>query len=128
MVRKASQMSELISLSPGCREEVLRRLHCVQGHTRGVSRMVNAGTNGLQVVHQLGALRGALNTIALLLLEDLLRTSLQDNLTMGEVKDRDKLLADLSSVCAPYMESLEPAEVSEGFLASEGEMLPIVKR
>ena len=121
-------MSELISLSPGCREEVLRRLHCVQGHTRGVSRMVNAGTDGLQVAHQLGALRGALNKIALLLLEDLLRTALQDNLTMGEAKNRDELLAELFSVCAPFMESLEPAGVSEGSLASEGEMLPIAKR
>jgi len=119
VVRKASQMSELISLSPECREEVLRRLHCVQGHLRGVSRMVDTGTDGLQVVHQLGALRGSLSKIALLLLEDLLRTALQDNLTMGEANDRDELLADLSSVCASYMKSLEPAGVSEGFLASE---------
>jgi len=121
-------MSELISLSPLFREEVLRRLHCVQGHLRGVSRMVDTGTDGLQVVHQLGALRGSLSKIALLLLEDLLRTALQDNLTMGEAKDRDELLAGLNSVFAPFLETLESSRESEGSLSSGREMLPSAKR
>lgn len=50
------------------RAEVLLRLRCVEGHLRGIVDMTEQGRPCVSVVHQIQAVRGALQQINTLLL------------------------------------------------------------
>lgn len=50
------------------REDVVRRLHTVQGHVAGLARMVEKGEDCPAILHQLAAIRSAVYKITELVL------------------------------------------------------------
>ena len=48
-------------------EELVRRLHKIEGQVRGITHMVETGERELEVLTQLAAVRGALDAVAIAL-------------------------------------------------------------
>ncbi|MFV1859132.1 MAG: metal-sensitive transcriptional regulator [Anaerolineales bacterium] len=81
-------------------EDVIRRLRCVEGHTRGVTRMVESGADCLAVVHQINAVRGALDKVGQLVIQEHLIGCIPDSFS-GEDSDlRGELVAELTDLIA----------------------------
>jgi DNA-binding FrmR family transcriptional regulator len=47
----------------GGQTELVRRLHCAEGHLRGIVAMIEGGADCRSVVHQIGAVQGALREV-----------------------------------------------------------------
>jgi DNA-binding FrmR family transcriptional regulator len=56
------------------RDEVLSRLQKIEGHVGGIARMVEDGRECEEVILQVGAVKAALNQVALIVFEDHLRS------------------------------------------------------
>jgi len=54
----------------GSREQVLRRLARMEGQVRGVSRMIERDEDCVDVLQQTAALRAAVDSVTMLLMED----------------------------------------------------------
>ncbi len=58
-------------------DEVDRRLRCIEGHVRGVRRMVGEDRPAIEVIQQLHAIQGSIQVIRKLLFKEHLATCLQ---------------------------------------------------
>ncbi len=74
------------------REKVLKRLARIEGHVRGVKRMVEEDTPCPDVLVQLAAIRAALNAAGRLILEDHMRGCMMKAAREG---DFDEAFRDL---------------------------------
>ncbi|MFO7532366.1 MAG: metal-sensitive transcriptional regulator [Candidatus Limnocylindrales bacterium] len=54
----------------GSREQVLRRLARMEGQVRGVARMIERDEDCMDVLQQTAALRAAVDSVSMLLMED----------------------------------------------------------
>ena len=54
----------------GSRDQVLRRLARMEGQVRGVARMIERDENCVDVLQQTAALRAAIDSVTMLLMED----------------------------------------------------------
>ena len=54
----------------GSREQVLRRLARMEGQVRGVARMIERDESCVDVLQQTAALRAAIDSVSMLLMED----------------------------------------------------------
>lgn len=54
----------------GSREQVLRRLARMEGQVRGVARMIERDESCVDILQQTAALRAALDSVTMLLMED----------------------------------------------------------
>lgn len=52
-----------------CKDEILRRLRCIEGHVGGIVRMVEAERTSLSILAQLRAVKGGLEKVTLSLLQ-----------------------------------------------------------
>jgi DNA-binding FrmR family transcriptional regulator len=64
-----------------------RRLRRIEGQVRGVQRMVEADTYCIDILTQITAINGALNKVAVALLEDHLAHCVADSITSGQDGD-----------------------------------------
>ncbi len=81
-------------------EDVIRRLRCVEGHTRGVTRMVESRADCLAVVRQIHAVQGALDKVAQLVLQEHLLTCIPDSFSREDPDLRGELVAELADLIA----------------------------
>ena len=81
-------------------EDVIRRLRCAEGHTRGVTRMVESGADCLAVVRQINAVQGALDKVAQLVLREHLLSCLPDSFSREDPDLRGELVAELADLIA----------------------------
>lgn len=65
------------------RDDVLRRLRRIEGQVRGLHRMVDGGTYCIDVLTQVSATTSALDSVALLLLDDHLSHCVADAIAEG---------------------------------------------
>jgi CsoR family transcriptional regulator, copper-sensing transcriptional repressor len=68
-------------------EAVLKRLARIEGHVRGVMRMVEEDTPCPDVLVQIAAVRSALNSVGQIILEDHLRSCMVKAVHDGEFED-----------------------------------------
>ncbi len=77
-------------------EEIVKRLHIVQGHVAGLARMVERGEGCTTVLHQLAAIRSAVYKITELVLviyaDDCLKVSQKREDTGSSAQELVKLL------------------------------------
>ena len=66
------------------RENVLKRLARIEGHVRGIKRMVEEDTPCPDVLVQIAAVRAALNNVGQIILEDHLRSCMVKAVHDGE--------------------------------------------
>jgi len=81
-------------------EDVIRRLRCVEGHTRGVTRMVESGADCLAVMRQINAVQGALDKVAQLTLKEHLTSCIPDSFSNEDPDFREDLVAELADLIA----------------------------
>ena len=77
------------------RAHVLNRLKSIDGHLRGVIRMVEDDTYCIDVIRQLQAVEGAIGRVTSLMLEDHLQTCVTSALRGDDADDRARVIGEL---------------------------------
>ncbi len=86
------------------RDAVLRRLRRVQGQVQGIERMVETDTYCIDVLTQISAATRALESVAVLLLEDHLGHCVREAITTGG-PEADEKVAEASAAVARLLRS-----------------------
>jgi len=79
------------------KDALIRRLHRIEGQVRGIERMVAEDRYCIDILTQVGAVKTALESLGLEILEDHVTHCVHDALTSGDAataaQKRDELLA-----------------------------------
>jgi CsoR family transcriptional regulator, copper-sensing transcriptional repressor len=76
----------------------LKRLKTVEGHIRGIERMVEEETYCIDVIRQIQAVQAALNKISTQILEEHLHSCLITAARDGDVDVRERMLKEIVDV------------------------------
>ena len=79
-------------------ENSLRRLKTVEGHLRGVIRMVEQDAYCIDVIRQIQAVEAALNKVSARILEDHLNSCVTTAIRGSDPKERERVLHEISEV------------------------------
>lgn len=80
------------------KRQVLRGLRVIEGHVRGVQRMIEAEAHCLEIIRQTTAIRGSLRRLNLLLLWEHLSTTTRAYLVSGDLAARRKAVDEILSL------------------------------
>jgi len=78
--------------------DLLTRLKRIEGQVKGVSRMVEEDTYCDKILHQISAIRAALDGVGKQVLENHLRGCLVDRIQAGEGEVVDELLVTIKTL------------------------------
>lgn len=78
--------------------DVMRRLKSVEGHVRGVQRMVEDGEYCIDIVNQITAIQRALKKVSGQLLDHHLHACVTDAMRGPDVAARERVLGELLEV------------------------------
>jgi len=81
-----------------CTTDIVRRLKSVEGHVRGVQRMVEEGAYCIDVVNQIVALQRALKRVSGLVLDQHLHSCVTHAIRSPDVDTREQVLGELLEV------------------------------
>ena len=76
----------------------IRRLKTIEGHIRGVQRMVNEDAYCIDVIQQINAIQSALNKISLSILDDHLNSCLISAVRGDDHSETEKVLKEIVDV------------------------------
>jgi DNA-binding FrmR family transcriptional regulator len=79
-------------------ESALTRLKNVEGHLRGVERMVEEEAYCIDVIRQIQAVQAALNKISAMILEEHLNSCLITAVRGENVDERERVLSEIADV------------------------------
>ncbi|HEU0294794.1 MAG TPA: metal-sensitive transcriptional regulator [Anaerolineales bacterium] len=79
-------------------ENTLRRLKTIEGHLRGVIRMVEEDTYCIDVIRQIQAVESALNKVSAHILEDHLNSCVITAIQGNDRKERERVLKEITEV------------------------------
>lgn len=79
-------------------EDVARRLKSVEGHVRGVQRMVEDGEYCIDIVNQITAIQRALKKVSGMLLDHHLHACVTDAMRGPDAAARERVLGELLEV------------------------------
>lgn len=82
-------------LNQEAKEEILNRLSCIEGHIRGIEKMVDGDSRSLEVVQQMDAVQGALEKINSLVVREYLDNWYKDINNPDETIDEMEASANL---------------------------------
>ncbi len=80
------------------REETLRRLKNIEGHIRGISRMVENGAYCIDLLRQIQAVQAALNKVSAKILDDHLHSCLLSAVRGESVEERERVLEEIVEI------------------------------
>ncbi len=80
------------------REETLRRLKNIEGHIRGISRMVENDAYCIDLLRQIQAVQAALNKVSAKILDDHLHSCLLTAVRGESVEERERVLEEIVEV------------------------------
>ncbi|MHB1413767.1 MAG: metal-sensitive transcriptional regulator [Chloroflexota bacterium] len=80
------------------KEEILRRLKSVEGHLRGIQRMVDEDQYCIDVINQSAAVQAALAKIDSLILERHLQTCVTTAIRSEDRAERERVIGELLQV------------------------------
>lgn len=78
--------------------DVVRRLKSVEGHVRGVQRMVDEGAYCVDIVNQIVAIQRALKRVSAMVLDDHLHSCVTDAMRGPDGEARERVLGELMQV------------------------------
>jgi DNA-binding FrmR family transcriptional regulator len=78
--------------------DVELRLKNVEGHIRGIQRMVGEGVYCIDVMHQIQAVQAALNKINQMVLEDHMKSCVIKAVQGDNAVERERVLREISEV------------------------------
>jgi len=76
----------------------VRRLQTVEGHIRGVKRMLDEDAYCIDVIRQINAIQAALNKISINILEDHLNSCLIAAIRGEDKQDQERVLQEIVEV------------------------------
>ncbi len=79
-------------------ETTLRRLRTIEGHLRGVIRMVEEDTYCIDVIRQIQAVDAALNKVSTQILENHLNSCVISAIQGNDKKERQRVLKEITEV------------------------------
>ena len=79
-------------------ENALRRLKNVEGHIRGIERMVEEDTYCIDVINQIQAVQAALSKINTMILDEHLNSCLITAVRGENVDERERVLKEIADV------------------------------
>jgi DNA-binding FrmR family transcriptional regulator len=79
-------------------EQSLRRLKTIEGHLRGVIRMIEEDAYCVDVIRQIQAVQSALNKVSSQILEDHLNSCVITAIRGDDPADRERVLKEISEV------------------------------
>ena len=82
------------------REEVLKRLKNVEGHVRGVAKMVENDAYCIDLIRQIQAVQAALNKISSKILSDHMNSCLVTAVRGDDPAERERVLKEIAEVYA----------------------------
>jgi CsoR family transcriptional regulator, copper-sensing transcriptional repressor len=80
------------------KQDTLQRLKSVEGHIRGIERMVEADAYCIDLIRQIQAVQAALNKITTNVLDDHLRTCLTSAVRGDDADERERVLGEIREV------------------------------
>jgi CsoR family transcriptional regulator, copper-sensing transcriptional repressor len=80
------------------KDDTLRRLKSVEGHIRGIERMVENDAYCIDLIRQVQAVQGALNKITTNVLADHLRSCLTSAVRGDDADERERVLGEIREV------------------------------
>ncbi len=69
------------------RKKVIDRLSRIEGHIRGVKKMIEDDRDCPDLLHQIAAIKAAINKVGVLILEDHIESCMVDAVKEGSVED-----------------------------------------
>lgn len=79
-------------------DNTIRRLKTIEGHLRGVIRMVEEDTYCIDVIRQIQAVESALNKVSTKILEDHLNSCVITAIQGNDRKERERVLKEITEV------------------------------
>ncbi len=79
-------------------ENALRRLKTVEGHIRGIERMVEDEAYCIDIIRQIQAVQAALNKISTTILDEHLHSCLTTAVRGDDPDERERVLKEISAV------------------------------
>jgi len=79
-------------------ENALKRLKTVEGHIRGIERMVEQEEYCIDVIRQIQAVQSALNKVSSMILEEHLNSCLITAVRGEDVSERERVLKEITDV------------------------------
>ncbi|MBN1146821.1 MAG: metal-sensitive transcriptional regulator [Anaerolineales bacterium] len=79
-------------------ENALQRLKTVEGHIRGVQRMIEEDAYCIDVIRQIQAVQGALNKVSAMILEEHLHSCLITAVRGEDPDERERVLREIADV------------------------------
>jgi DNA-binding FrmR family transcriptional regulator len=79
-------------------ENTLRRLKTVEGHLRGVIRMVEQDAYCIDVIRQIQAVESALNKVSARILENHLNSCVTTAIKGSDPQERERVLREITEV------------------------------
>jgi len=101
------------------KEAILRRLKSVEGHVRGIQRMVEEGQYCIDIINQTTAVQAALDRVSALVLERHLQTCVATAIKSDDRAERERVIGELLQVFQGHgsLARNQPAGIEE--LATE---------
>ncbi|MFM8320670.1 MAG: metal-sensitive transcriptional regulator [Chloroflexota bacterium] len=81
-------------------DEAIRRLKTVEGHIRGIQRMMEDETYCIDVIRQIQAVQAALNKISVQILDEHVNSCLITAVRGEDVQERERVLKEIIDVFA----------------------------
>ena len=79
-------------------DNTIRRLKTIEGHLRGIIRMVEEDTYCIDVIRQIQAVESALNKVSSKILEDHLNSCVITAIQGNDKKERERVLKEITEV------------------------------
>lgn len=79
-------------------EKAQRRLKTVEGHIRGIQRMLEEETYCIDVIRQIQAVQAALNKVSTMILEEHLNSCLITAVRGEDPEERERVLHEIADV------------------------------
>lgn len=80
------------------RKQIMRRLQSIEGHIRGVERMVNDDTYCIETMKQISAIQAALSKVNQLILENHLSTCVTSAVRGDDPIERERVLHEIAGI------------------------------
>ena len=79
-------------------KQIVNRLKSVQGHVRGVSKMVEDGAYCIDIVNQISAIQAALQKVNSMILDRHLHTCVTTAIRSDDAHERERVISEILGV------------------------------
>ena len=79
-------------------DEVQRRLKNVEGHVRGITKMVEKEAYCIDIIRQIQAVQAALNKVSSMILSDHMNSCLVTAVRGDDTEERERVLKEIAEV------------------------------